>query len=67
MFCGLRELEVACFKSQMLLYFSVPCRSRIIITSTGAMRGSKPVDLKGIVDEAVAACTKNGHRVSKTM
>ena len=42
-------------------------RSRIILTSTGAMRGSKPVDLKGIVDEAVAACTKNGHRVSKTM
>lgn len=38
-------------------------RSRVIITATGTKRGTKPVDLKPIVDQAIAMCSKDGHKV----
>lgn len=38
-------------------------RSRVIITATGTKRGTKPVDLKPIVDQAISMCSKDGHKV----
>ena len=32
------------------------CDCRMVITSDGSFRGAKTIDLKGIVDEALASC-----------
>lgn len=45
------------------LYACDAHRSRVIITATGTKRGTKPVDLKPIVDQAISMCSKDGHKV----
>jgi hypothetical protein len=40
------------------------CKAKILITSSGVMRGNKKIDLKGIADRAVELAAKEGHNVS---
>ena len=50
-----RETDQTCFADRM-------GRSRVIITASGGMRGSKRVDLKKIVDAAAKVALDKGHK-----
>lgn len=36
----------------------VDCKAKVVLTSSGVMRGAKHIDLKAIVDGALGQCTK---------
>ncbi|GAX72977.1 hypothetical protein CEUSTIGMA_g430.t1 [Chlamydomonas eustigma] len=55
------------FSADSLAQRIMDCKSRVVITSTGTMRGTKPVDLKGIVDKALDLCNKGGHKVDRAL
>ena len=40
------------------------CRAKVLITSTGSMRGKKPILLKDIADKGVKLAADQGHQVS---
>ena len=48
------------FSSESLAARILDCAPRVLITATGAMRGTKAIELKKIADEACAICKSKG-------
>eukprot|EP00164_Ancoracysta_twista_P008614 GFYU01012510.1.p1 GENE.GFYU01012510.1~~GFYU01012510.1.p1 ORF type:complete len:654 (+),score=236.46 GFYU01012510.1:64-2025(+) len=43
------------------------CKSRVIVTADGVLRGKKPIHLKDVVDEAIQMCAEKGHGVEHSI
>lgn len=41
------------------------CKAKVLLTSSGVMRGNKKIDLKGIADKGVELAAKEGHNVRR--
>ena len=53
---AIHSVVFAGFSSQALSTRINDCNAKMVITSDGSFRGSKTIDLKGIVDEALKSC-----------
>ncbi len=53
---AIHSVVFAGFSSTALATRIVDCEAKMVLTSDGSFRGSKTIDLKGIVDEALTQC-----------
>ncbi|KAK9811714.1 hypothetical protein WJX72_008881 [[Myrmecia] bisecta] len=60
---AMHSVVFAGFSADSLAGRIVDCKSRVVITTSGVMRGSKKVELKKIVDNALNICKKSGFEV----
>ncbi|GBF92828.1 hypothetical protein Rsub_05447 [Raphidocelis subcapitata] len=51
------------FSAEALAGRIADCKAKVLITSSGVMRGNKKIDLKGIADRGVELAAKEGHEV----
>lgn len=55
------------FSAEALAARILDARSRFVVTADGVYRRGKVLDLKGIVDEALCICEREGHSVEKVI
>lgn len=53
---AVHSVVFAGFSSSALASRIIDCDAKVVVTSDGSFRGSKSIDLKGIVDEALETC-----------
>ncbi|KAK9835057.1 hypothetical protein WJX81_007577 [Elliptochloris bilobata] len=64
---AVHSVVFAGFSADSLAQRCIDCRSRVIITASGGMRGSKRVELKQIVDAAAKVAAEKGHKIHKAL
>ncbi|KAG2430287.1 hypothetical protein HYH02_013765 [Chlamydomonas schloesseri] len=55
------------FSAEALSGRILDSQPNVVITSSGTMRGPKPIGLKAIVDDALEICEKHGHTVQHVL
>lgn len=60
---AVHSVVFAGFSAESLASRVEDCKSRVVITTSGVMRGKKKLDTKGIVDEGLSIAAKNGFTV----
>ncbi|GAB1608363.1 acetyl-coenzyme A synthetase, cytoplasmic-like isoform X1 [Argonauta hians] len=59
----IHTIVFAGYSERALSERTMGCEASIIITADGMWRGTKLINLKNIVDEAIESCKKNGHNI----
>ena len=60
---AVHSVVFAGFSAESLASRVEDCKSRVVITTSGVMRGKKKLDTKGIVDNGLSIAEKNGFKV----
>eukprot|EP01061_Rhynchopus_euleeides_P039313 TRINITY_DN6748_c0_g1_i1.p1 TRINITY_DN6748_c0_g1~~TRINITY_DN6748_c0_g1_i1.p1 ORF type:complete len:666 (+),score=283.45 TRINITY_DN6748_c0_g1_i1:166-2163(+) len=55
------------FAADALASRCVDSQSKVIVTADGVMRGTKPIDLKGVVDHAIQVCAEEGLKIENCL
>lgn len=63
--CLFVQVVFAGFSSESLAQRITDCRPKVVLTCNAVRRGPKVINLKDIVDTALADCAKNGAAVGK--
>lgn len=64
---AVHSVVFAGFSSDALAQRIMDCKPKIMVTCNAVRRGSKVINLKGIVDAALGECTKNGFSVDQCL
>lgn len=60
---AVHSVVFAGFSAESLASRVEDCKSRVVVTTSGVMRGKKKLDTKGIVDNGLDIAEKNGFKV----
>lgn len=60
---AVHSVVFAGFSAESLASRVEDCKSRVVVTTSGVMRGKKKLDTKGIVDNGLSIAEKNGFKV----
>lgn len=61
---AVHSVVFAGFSAESLASRVEDCKSRVVVTTSGVMRGKKKLDTKGIVDNGLSIAEKNGFKVN---
>lgn len=60
---AVHSVVFAGFSAESLASRVEDCKSRVVVTTSGVMRGKKKLDTKGIIDNGLSIAEKNGFKV----